>query len=86
MSIRSQGLEGKKCFITDGARGIDGVAAELFAQHGVNVAIADVKDELGENVADGIKTGGGKRIYSHCDVIWVEDGSCVRIRSVTFGR
>ena len=58
-------LEGKTAIISGGARGMGGVEARLFAAEGAQVAIADVRDEDGEALADEL---GHSVIYVHLDV------------------
>ncbi|PWA62411.1 (-)-isopiperitenol/(-)-carveol dehydrogenase [Artemisia annua] len=59
-------LAGKIAIITGGASGIGEATARLFASNGAFVVIADIQDELGENVANSI----GKQhcAYFHSDI------------------
>ncbi|MCL7052290.1 hypothetical protein MKW94_008834 [Papaver nudicaule] len=59
-------LEGKVALITGAAGGIGEAAARLFVEHGAFVVIADVKDELGDQVVASI--GPDRCSYKHCDV------------------
>ncbi|KAH7550359.1 hypothetical protein ACOSP7_024378 [Xanthoceras sorbifolium] len=60
-------LRGKVAIITGGASGIGEAAARVFADHGARmVVIADVQDDLGQQVATSI--GADKCKYIHCDV------------------
>lgn len=59
-------LSGKVSIITGGASGIGEATARLFANHGAIVVIADIQDELGQQVADSI--GLSRCTYVHCDV------------------
>jgi NAD(P)-dependent dehydrogenase (short-subunit alcohol dehydrogenase family) len=66
-------LQGKVCLITGGARGIGAATARLFAREAASVAIADVKDELGKNLAAEINASYAPAIYLHCDVTRIDD-------------
>ncbi|KAK1407290.1 hypothetical protein QVD17_38904 [Tagetes erecta] len=59
-------LSGKVSIITGGASGIGEATARLFANHGSIVVIADIQDELGQQVANSI--GSNRCTYVHCDV------------------
>ncbi|KAH7550357.1 hypothetical protein ACOSP7_024382 [Xanthoceras sorbifolium] len=63
----SNKLEGKVAIITGGASGIGECTARLFADQGVRmIVIADIQDELGQQVANSI--GLQRCSYVHCDV------------------
>jgi NAD(P)-dependent dehydrogenase (short-subunit alcohol dehydrogenase family) len=59
-------LEGKVCIITGAANGLGRVAAEIFAQQGARVVIADVSD--GAEAVAAIRQRGGEASYVACDV------------------
>ncbi|KFK37464.1 hypothetical protein AALP_AA4G260500 [Arabis alpina] len=59
-------LEGKIVIITGGASGIGAESVRLFTEHGAQVVIVDVQDELGQNVVASV--GEDKASYYHCDV------------------
>ncbi|EEF52118.1 (+)-cis,cis-nepetalactol synthase NEPS3 [Ricinus communis] len=60
-------LSGKVAIITGGASGIGEAAARLLADHGASmVVIADIQDQVGQDVATSIGTN--KCSYVHCDV------------------
>lgn len=57
-------LEGKTVLLTGAARGLGAAEARLFAQHGANVVLADIRDEEGRELAGQIP----RASYSHLDV------------------
>lgn len=80
-------IEGKVALITGAASGIGEATAELFAREGARVLLADVQDELGQQVLERIREAGGTAEYVHCDVSVAEDvGGMVRAAVDTYGR
>jgi 3-hydroxybutyrate dehydrogenase len=61
-------LDGKVALITGAASGIGKAIAELYAQHGASVAIADINQQAADKVADEINAAGGKAIGIAMDV------------------
>lgn len=60
-------LSGKVAIVTGGASGIGETTARIFVNEGARVVvIADVQDELGNQVATSI--GNQRCSYIHCDV------------------
>ena len=80
-------LENKVAMITGGASGIGAESAQLFAEHGAAVAIADINDNLGPKVVGEIESAGGSALYVHLDTAleeeWREAMALVKER---FGR
>ena len=58
-------LEGKTAIVTGAARGSGEAIARRFHAEGATVVLADVRDELGQAVADDLGDGA---TYVHCDV------------------
>jgi NAD(P)-dependent dehydrogenase (short-subunit alcohol dehydrogenase family) len=54
--------------VTGGGGGIGAATARLFAQHGAQVVIADIDDELARRTADGITASGGSALAVTTDV------------------
>src|SRR5262245_28563939 len=61
-------LAGQVAWISGGASGIGAAVAELFAEEGARVAVADVQDELGSAVVRRIGASGGQALFTPCDV------------------
>jgi NAD(P)-dependent dehydrogenase (short-subunit alcohol dehydrogenase family) len=61
-------LAGKVAIVTGAAQGIGQACAERLAREGAKVVVADVNDELGTKVAEGIKSSGGEAFFHQCDV------------------
>lgn len=62
-------LNGKRTIVTGGARGIGAAVVAAYAQQNAHVAILDVLDELGGQVASRADDLGTGRVrYHHCDI------------------
>ena len=66
-------LTGKVAIITGGAGGFGVVQARLFAAEGAAVAIADLREDAGSQLANEIRADGGEAIFVHLDV--TDEGS-----------
>ena len=61
-------LDGKVAFISGGARGMGAVEARIFAGEGAKVAIGDVLEEEGRQLAEEIVGTGGQALFLALDV------------------
>ena len=61
-------LDGKVAFISGGARGMGSVEARMFAGEGAKVAIGDVLEEEGQQLAEEIVSTGGQALFLALDV------------------
>ena len=50
-------LDGQTAWITGGASGMGRGIAELFSAEGASVVVVDIQPDLGEQVADRIRSG-----------------------------
>lgn len=61
-------FDGRVALVTGGASGIGKATALRIASEGGSVVIADVQDDLGNEVAAQIEKDGGKALFVHLDV------------------
>jgi len=61
-------LENKVAIVTGASHGIGASIAELFAEQGAGVLVADLDREEGEAVAARIRASGGKSVFVNTDV------------------
>ncbi len=61
-------LENQSVVVTGASQGIGKATAELLAEEGARVLLADVRDEAGEAAAAEIRAGGADASYLHCNV------------------
>ncbi|MEM8813952.1 MAG: SDR family oxidoreductase [Pseudomonadota bacterium] len=67
-ATNGQMLAGKTALITGGAGGMGRAASLLFAEHGAKVAILDIQEDAGREVAAEIKDLGGSALFIPTDV------------------
>jgi meso-butanediol dehydrogenase / (S,S)-butanediol dehydrogenase / diacetyl reductase len=61
-------LTDRVAVVTGGGGGIGAATAQLFAQHGARVVVADIDTELAQRTADEITTAGGSALAVVADV------------------
>ena len=66
-------LEGKNVVVSGGAAGAGGAASEVFAREGAHVAIVDVQEKVGVNLAKRICENQGKAFFVKGDVSLSEE-------------
>jgi NAD(P)-dependent dehydrogenase (short-subunit alcohol dehydrogenase family) len=70
-------LDGRVALVTGSARGLGESIARCMAEAGAKVVVSDVRDDLGEQVAAGIRDDGGDARFVHLDVTSPDDWSHV---------
>lgn len=58
--------------VTGGAQGIGAAVSRLLAERGLAVAILDINDDAGKQIAEDIVTAGNEAQYFHCDLTSLE--------------
>jgi len=66
-------LANKTALITGAGRGIGRAAAELFAEEGAQVVLAEIDETTGKAVEDAIRKSGGAATFVRTDVSCAED-------------
>lgn len=61
-------VSGKVALVTGGASGIGRACCEVLAREGARVAVTDIDEAQGREVADGIKRNGGEAAFYRHDV------------------
>lgn len=61
-------MDGQVAWVSGGASGMGEATAELFASEGARVAVTDVQEARGREVAHRIREQGGEAIFLGCDV------------------
>jgi len=75
-------LEGKVAAITGAGSGMGRAAAELFANQGAPVVVADINVEAAESVAAGIRAAGGQAVGIQTDVSSASDVEVASLRKM----
>ncbi|MBA3741415.1 SDR family oxidoreductase [Sporichthya sp.] len=80
-------LEGRVAVITGGASGLGRATAELFAEHGAKVVVADVHDQRGAETVQAIEKRGGGATYLHTNVAVADEvRAVVQMAEDTYGK
>jgi len=77
-------LEKKVAIVTGAGHGMGESIARLFAEEGAQIVLADIKDDLGQKVADEIVKSGGAARYVHADVTIERDWESLIDRTISY--
>ncbi|MEU9425046.1 glucose 1-dehydrogenase [Streptomyces sp. NPDC048342] len=86
-SVRRYGARftGRTAVVTGAASGIGAATAARLAGEGAAVVLADIADERGRAVVDGIEKDGGRARYVHADVAAEDDWARIVTAAHAFG-
>ena len=76
-------LKDKVAIITGGARGMGSAESIMFANEGAKVVIADIRREMGEDVAHKIRQNGGTAEFIWLDVTSEEQWKSLLVRTIS---
>ena len=80
-------LKSKVAIITGAASGIGRATAELFAEEGAKVVVADIDSAGGEQTVTNIRSKGGEALFVHADISKDDDAKRISEETVkAFGR
>jgi len=80
-------LKSKVAIITGAASGIGRATAELFAEEGAKVVVADIDSAGGEQTVSNIRSKGGEARFVHADISKEEDAKRISEETVkAYGR
>lgn len=68
MAYPAANVEGKRIVITGGASGIGAASANLLAERGAKVVIADLQEHAGEHIAQRAREAGHSMVFHKVDV------------------
>lgn len=66
-------MKNKVVLLVGGCGGTGEAASLLFAKEGVKVVIADIREDVGEEIVEQVKQSGGDAAFVKCDVLFEEE-------------
>ncbi|MCY1429422.1 2,5-dichloro-2,5-cyclohexadiene-1,4-diol dehydrogenase [compost metagenome] len=80
-------LEGKVAIVTGAAMGMGAATAQLFAEAGAKVVVADMNEDMGLTLVAEIERAGGQGLFQRCNVAVAADvEALVQATVAHFGR